>query len=232
MKLKLYLLIFIFSFIGILDAQVIKGGNCWIDYEIIVDSNDAPTVLNLLDSFFSKPENRIEGVTYNLTQFNYKDKDFEATHLFQVVGPADALSKWHHNPPSIEGQLAGVMVNQFIEPYSAFFGKNIISFGTPSNDKLEFTYSLKVNDEEKFSAAWVKAIKALKPDNFVGLGSVIAGGSDGQTHYIYTQRDDMEAIFNPKAIKGSDKIWKTFSEEAGEFEVIRKIVRTRLKIWE
>ena len=52
MKLKLYLLIFVFSFIGILDAQVIKGGNCWIDYEIIVDSNDAPTVLNLLDSFF------------------------------------------------------------------------------------------------------------------------------------------------------------------------------------
>lgn len=91
---------------------------------------------------------------------------------------------------------------------------------------------MKVNDEEKFSAAWVKAIKALKPDNLVGLGSVIAGGSDGQTHYIYTQRDDMEAIFNPKAIKGSDKIWKTFSEEAGEFEVIRKIVRTRLKIWE
>ena len=60
MKLKLYLLIFIFSFNGILDAQVIKGGNCWIDYEIIVDSNDAPTVLNLLDSFFSKPENRID----------------------------------------------------------------------------------------------------------------------------------------------------------------------------
>ena len=149
-----------------------------------------------------------------------------------MVGPADALSKWHHNPPSIEGQLTGVMVNQFIEPYSAFFGKNIISFGTPSNDKLEFTYSLKVNDEEKFSAAWVKAIKALKPDNFVGLGSVIAGGSDGQTHYIYTQRDDMEAVFNPKAIKGSDKIWKTFYEEAGEFEVIRKMVRTRLKIWE
>ena len=54
MKLKLYLLILVFSFIGILDAQVIKGGNCWIDYEIIVDSNDAPTVLNLLDSFFFK----------------------------------------------------------------------------------------------------------------------------------------------------------------------------------
>ena len=84
MKLKLYLLILVFSFIGILDAQVIKGGNCWIDYEIIGDSNDAPTVLNLLDSFFSKPENRIEGVTYNLTQFNYKDKDFEATHLLFI----------------------------------------------------------------------------------------------------------------------------------------------------
>ena len=29
-----------------------------------------------------------------------------------------------------------------------------------------------------------------------------------------------------------EKVWNTFYEEAGEFEVIRKIVRTRLQIWE
>ena len=75
-------------------------------------------------------------------------------------------------------------------------------------------------------------MKALKPDNFTGFGTVIAGGSDGQTHYVYSQRDDMETIFHPKMIKGSEKVWNTFYEEAGEFEVIRKIVRTRLQIWE
>lgn len=233
MKKLLFLLIATISSTALVNAQKYTGSDvCWIDYEIIVDSKDAATVVNLLDSFFSKSENRIDGVTYNLIKFDYKDKDFNATHLFQLVGTAKAMSEWHHSPPSIEGQLTGTLVNQYIKPYSAFFGKNIVTFGTQSNDKIEFVYSLKVDDEEKFSTAWIKAIKALKLDNFVGFGAVIAGGSDGQTHYVYSQRDNMEAIFNPKNIKGSDKIWKTFDQEAGEYEVIRKIVRTRIKIWE
>lgn len=232
MKKSILLLILVISSLGIINAQKYTGDDvCWIDYEIIVENRDASAVVNLLDSYFSVAENRIEGVTYNLTEFNFKDKDFKATHLFQLVGPAKSLSQWHHNPPSIEGQLTGTLVNQYIKPYSSFFGKNIATFGTESADKLEFVFSLKVDDEKKFSAAWTKALKALKPDNFVGFGSVIAGGSDGQTHYVYSQRDDMEAIFNPKMVKGSDKIWNTFYQEAGKFEVIRKLVRTRVKIW-
>ena len=47
MKLKLYLLLLVFSLLVFFDAQVMQGGNCWIDYEIILTINDAPTVLNL-----------------------------------------------------------------------------------------------------------------------------------------------------------------------------------------
>ena len=233
MKKNISIIILIFSSLGIIKGQESAAKDeCWIDYEIIVDNKDASSVAKILNSYFSNPENRIEGVTYNLTEFNFKDKDFKATHLFQLVGPAKALSQWHHNPPSIEGQLTGTLVNQYIKPYSSFFGKSIATFGTENNNKIEFVYSLKVDDEQKFSAAWIKTMNVLKPDNFTGFGAVIAGGSDGQTHYVYSQRDDMETIFNPKMIKGSGKVWRIFFEEAGEFEVIRKIVRTRLQIWE
>ena len=233
MKQFILTILFTISSFFLVNAQKYEGADVfWIDYEIIVDNQDTNSVVNILDSFFSKPENRIEGVTYNLTEFNFKDKDFKATHLFQLVGSADALNEWHHGSPSLEGQLIGTLVNQYIKPYSAFFGKNIVTFGTQDNDAIEFVYALNVNDEEKFTKAWSKAIGTLNPDRFVGFGSVLAAGSDNQTHYIYSQRKNLKDILSPQMTNGSDKVWKTFREEAGDFEVIRTLVRTRVKIWE
>ena len=57
----------IFSSLGIIKGQEsVAKDECWIDYEIIVDNKDAPSVAKIFNSYFSNPENRIEGVTYNL----------------------------------------------------------------------------------------------------------------------------------------------------------------------
>ena len=64
MKKNIFILILVFSSFGIIKGQESAAKDeCWIDYEIIVDSKDASSVVKILNSYFSKPENRIEGVT-------------------------------------------------------------------------------------------------------------------------------------------------------------------------
>ena len=118
MKKSILLLILVISSFGIIKGQEsVAKDECWIDYELIVDSKDASSVVKILNSYFSKPENRIEGVTYNLTEFNFKDKDFEATHLFQLVGPAKAygeLMSLLSVPDMLGDALRGVTESPFL----------------------------------------------------------------------------------------------------------------------
>ena len=56
MKKPILLLILVISSFGIIKGQEsVAKDECWIDYEIIVDSKDASSVVKILNSYFSNP---------------------------------------------------------------------------------------------------------------------------------------------------------------------------------
>lgn len=204
----------------------------WIDYEVMIDSKDVPFVLNILDNYFSNPKNRVAGIEYNFTEITFKDSGLEATHLFQLVGDVDAINNSNKRAPNSEFLLLVEKINDLSQSYSSLFGKDIFSYGTSNTKKMEQIYALSIKDVTKFLPAFSTLVKKVKPENFISFGSVISGGSDGQTHYIYTEQDDLKSIISPKnGPEQMPKVWSAFYENAGEFEVIRSFTRNKLKSW-
>jgi hypothetical protein len=204
----------------------------WVDYEVMIDSKDVPVVLSLLDNHFSNSKNRAPGIEYNFTEFTFKDSGLEATHLFQLVGDVDAINAANKRVPDADFFLLIEKINALSDSYSSLFGKDIFSYGTSNTKKMEQIYSLKINDVTKFLPAFSTLVKKVKPENFISFGSVISGASDGQTHYIYTEQNDLKSIINPKnGPEEMPKAWSTFYQNAGDFEVIRSFTRNKLKSW-
>ena len=83
---------------------------------------------------------------------------------------------------------------------------------------------IRVEDPEKYAAAWVKFAKAIEPmigDRMMGLGSISMGDLDGATHYTVfygESMNDLEITLNK--IRNS-KAYEEFSKARGTNEIIK-----------
>ena len=224
------LLLTFFTTLCIFSAQAQEPA--WMDYDWHVPIENESTVIQILDDYFSNPENIPSGITYNLYRMMFNGSS-DVTHTFQVIGAIDDLNETSNFPRNADFSLMLEKIRNHMEPRGRYAGRGDISTGKPNQDNIEYLMLDHVENSAKRNAAALALWATNKQSNYRAIGTVISGREDGITHYTLVERSNLKDLLgsDPNVTKEESMAWDKYLKDRGEMKEIKTMTRKLAKSW-
>ena len=212
MKIKLFLLLFIFT--STLSAQSIRV------YNLNIAPENQASYANLFQEYHENGKRKSGSVTLQRVRFQN-----HVTHRVILTGnPNNWGSSIERSESDWKAYIRGSTV--FRESTEGSYTARSAYWKNGNRDKYHFgqQWLIRVEDPQKYAAAWVKFAKEIEPmigDRMMGLGAINMGDLNGATHYTVfygESMNDLEITLNK--IRNS-KAYEEFAKTRGENEIIK-----------
>ena len=231
---------FLCTLFGLLLAFTISAQESYFTiYNFSVDNEDVPTILNLMEDYFS--ENKIEGVTVTLYENHFSDSENNYSHSVVFTGTSDALGAMYGGGQTAEWTLFLTRVNMHTDGFSSAMGRTISGYGDFSTSHpVQKYFILDVEDGSAHTAAYEAYNSKHNPTGRnTSMGSIISGhANDGANRWLVNRfKDFKSAMEGPSSLRSqaeneaSRKASQERRDAQGDVRMVRSGLRIQLAQW-
>ena len=212
----------------------------WTNYYVVVEPQNVDMFYKLMDDYFTT--NKTQGVTVDLYENHFNDKDNNFTHSIGFSGTLEALGNMYSNDGGAAWKLFLVQLNQHIkEGHSARMGTRMAHTGDLSlNYPVQKYFIVHAEDGEIWDKAYAKYMTTNNPGGMLNMmGNFTSGVSpEGENRWVINGFKDFKSAIGGADIMRTDaqksantKAWKEFLDSDGDSHLVRSGLRVRMGQW-
>ena len=187
----------------------------WVCFNVNVDAEGQEAFVNALDGVFNSEFSSQFPFAVTLAEVMFTSRENKMTHQLCFLAPdAKTMDMWGGGPPpSAEGSLVQMLINEYVEFEDSILGSGLIFDPSVALSMDYFTvWQLSVKDPATVASAFIqldKDTKKMRKGTF-GLHEAIAGMRGGVTHYFVARAPKMSEFLESRQKINNSKAFMNF----------------------